>query len=55
MSGNRGSIELTGLTKRFGAGDHPAVHDVSADLAQGTAGQLAGHLLRRRYRASAYL
>lgn len=45
MSGNApggGSIELTGLTKRFGAGDHPAVDDISLSVASGEFFSLLG-------------
>src|SRR5512146_2792569 len=44
MSENRagGTIELAGLTKRFGAGDHPAVDDVSLTVASGEFFSLLG-------------
>jgi spermidine/putrescine transport system ATP-binding protein len=45
MSGNApggGSIELAGLTKRFGAGDHPAVDDISLSVASGEFFSLLG-------------
>src|ERR1700745_791 len=40
--GKSGSIELTGLTKRFGAGDHPAVDDVNLVVASGEFFSLLG-------------